>query len=107
MTTKRMIAIAVTSALLTTTSIADIITPRDILEKVEATYKAMDTYKAEGTITSDIDTGGMKVNTATSFSIFSILLKQPNLCLISCTQKNMPIPGMVQPGAAWSDGTQP
>lgn len=84
--------------------LGDNISASTILEKVAATYKTMKTYKAEGTIISDIDTGGMKMNTETSFSI---LLKKPNLYLILWTQKNMPIPGMIQSGAVWSDGTQP
>jgi hypothetical protein len=46
----------------------------------------------------------MKVNAETSFSI---IMKKPNLYLISWTQKNMPMPGMSQSGAVWSDGTQP
>ncbi len=61
----------------------------------------MDTYKADGTIISDIDTGGTKMNTETSFSI---ILKKPNLYVISWTQK---MPGMSMSGAVWSDGTQP
>jgi len=64
----------------------------------------MDTYKAQGTIISNIDTGEMKVNAETSFSI---ILKKPNLYLISWTQKNMAMPGMSQSGAVWSDGAQP
>jgi outer membrane lipoprotein-sorting protein len=104
MKTRRMIALVTTASLLTATSFGDNITPNDILKRVDATYKSMQTYKAEGTITSDIDTGGMKMNMVTSFSI---LLKKPNLYLISWTQKNMPMPGMVQSGAVWSDGTQP
>jgi outer membrane lipoprotein-sorting protein len=84
--------------------LAEDITPSKICEKVGATYKSMQTYKAEGTITSDIDTGGTKMNIETSFSI---ILKKPNLYLISWTQKNMPMPGMAQSGTVWSDGTQP
>ena len=96
-------------------------TPKEILKKFTATYKAMKTYKAEGTTTSDIDTGGgMKMKTETSFSI---LLKKPNLYLISWTMtpKYMSIPGMAESdeqleeaikgmaesGAVWSDGAQP
>lgn len=78
--------------------------PNEIFDKVVSTYKSMQTYKAQGTILSEIDIGGMKRNTETSFSIF---LKKPNLYLISWTQKNMPMPGMAQSGAVWSDGTQP
>lgn len=83
---------------------AEEITPSNIFKKVETVYKSMDTYKAQGTITSSVDAGGMKVNTEISFRI---LLKKPNLYLISWTQNNMPIPGMTQSGAVWSDGTQP
>ncbi len=78
--------------------------PNTIFETVISTYKSMETYKAEGTITSDIDTGGMKMSIETSFSI---MLKKPNLYLISWTQKNMPLPSMAQSGAVWSDGAQP
>ena len=78
--------------------------PNAILEKVISTFKSMETYKAEGTITSDIDINGRKMSIETSFSM---MLKKPNLYLISWTQKNMPMPGMVQSGAVWSDGDQP
>jgi hypothetical protein len=81
---------------------AEDITPSKIFEKVETAYKSMDTYKAEGTITSNIDTGGTQMNTETSFSI---ILKKPNLYLISWTRENMPVRS--QSGAVWSDGTQP
>jgi hypothetical protein len=87
-----------------TASVTPTMTPSEILDKVTATYKSMETYKSDGTITSDIDTGGTKMTIETSFSI---LLKKPNLYLISWTQKNMPMPGMAQSGAVWSDGTQP
>jgi len=83
---------------------AEDIPPSNIFEKVKAAYKSIDTYKAQGTITSNIDTGETKMNTETSFSI---ILKKPNLYLISWTQKNMAMPGMSQSGAVWSDGTQP
>lgn len=104
MTCTRIVALAITVLMLGTNSFGDDISPSEILKKVAETYKSMKTYKAKGTITSDIDTGGMKMKTETSFSI---LLKKPNLYLISWTQKNMPMPGMMQSGAVWSDGTQP
>ena len=103
-TTVGPVAVALAVGLLSATSFGDDTTASDVLAKVEAAYRSMQTYKAEGTITSDIDFGGRKMNTVTSFSI---LLKKPNLYLISWTQKNMPMPGMVQSGAVWSDGTQP
>lgn len=104
MRARRMIEGAVIGALLTATSFGAELTPSAILQKVEAAYKSMQTYQAEGTITSDIDTGAMKMTIETSFSI---LLKKPNLYVVSWTQKNMPMPGMEQSGAVWSDGTQP
>ncbi|MFH0910714.1 MAG: hypothetical protein V1918_04325, partial [Planctomycetota bacterium] len=71
-------------------------TPAVIFERVKAAYASMQTYKAEGVITADIDSGGSKVNLETSFSI---LLKKTNLYLITWTQKNMPMTGMVQSGS--------
>lgn len=64
----------------------------------------MDTYKAEGTTTSNIDTNGTKMTVETAFSI---LLKKPNQYLISWAQQPA-VTGMPQQsGAVWSDGTQP
>ena len=104
MTGTRIVALALTMLILGTNAFGDDASPNEILKKVASTYKGMNTYTAEGTITSDIDTGGMKMKMETSFSI---LLKKPNLYLISWVQKNMPMPGRVQSGAVWSDGTQP
>ena len=82
---------------------AAIVAARKVLEDVAATYKSLESYKAEGTVKMDVDTGSVKMNMETSFSI---LLKKPNLYRISWTQKNDRMP-MVQSGAVWSDGTQP
>ena len=103
MTRKKLFAFAILMMLIAH-GCAEDITPDKILEKVKTAYKSMDTYKAQGTITSNIDTGEMKANIETSFSI---ILKKPNLYLISWTQKNMAMPGMSQSGAVWSDGAQP
>jgi peroxiredoxin/tetratricopeptide (TPR) repeat protein len=93
--------------------------PKEILKIVTATYKALKTYKAEGTTILDMDAGEMTMKTET---IFSILLKKPNLYLISCTVNRISMPGMAESdeqleeafikgmagsGAVWSDGTQP
>ena len=75
-----------------------------ILDRVVAAYKSIHTYKAQGTITSHIDVGGSKTSTETSFSI---VLKKPNLYLISWNQTNTAMPAMAQSGAVWNDGTQP
>lgn len=104
MTRARILVVAVGIIALATNVVAEDITPSEIFEKVEATYESMKTYRAKGIITSDIDIGGMKMQVETSFSI---LLKKPNLYLISWTQENRTMPGMTQSGAVWSDGTQP
>lgn len=99
-----MIAVAFSIFGLAANVSAQGITPSEIFKKVVSTYESLQTYKAEGIIVSDIDAGDMKMSTETSFSI---LLKKPNLYLISWTQKNMSMAGMTQDGAVWSDGTQP
>jgi len=101
MTRKKLVAFAILM-MIGAHGCAEDITPGQISEKVKAAYKSMDTYKAQGTITSNIDADGTKMNIETSFLI---ILKKPNLYLISWTQENMP--GMSQSGAVWSDGTQP
>ncbi|HUT47447.1 MAG TPA: hypothetical protein VMX36_14295 [Sedimentisphaerales bacterium] len=103
MTRKKLFAFAFLMMLIAH-GCAEDITPEKIFEKVKTAYKSMNTYKAQGTIISNIDTGEMNVNAETSFSI---ILKKPNLYLISWTQKNMAMPGMSQSGAVWSDGAQP
>lgn len=103
MTRKKIFAFAI-MMVLSIHGFADDITASKIFEKVKTTYKAMDTYKSHGVIIANIDADGMKMNIETSFSI---ILRKPNLYLITWTQKNMPMPGMDQPGAVWSDGTQP
>ncbi len=103
MTRKKIFAFAILMMLIAH-GCAEDITPSKISEKVKAAYKSMDTYKAQGTITVNIDTGGMETNMETTFSI---ILKKPNLYLISWTQKNMPMAGMSKAGAVWSDGAQP
>ena len=45
------------------------VTPGKVFEDVVNTYKSMDTYKAEGTVIVDMDTGATKTNIETSFSI--------------------------------------
>ena len=103
MTRKKLFAFAILMMLIAH-GCAEDITPSEIFEKVKAAYMSMDTYKAQGTITANIDTGGTETNLETTFSI---ILKKPNLYLISWTQKNMPMAGMSQAGAVWNDGAQP
>jgi len=104
MTKTKMIMIAVGIIMLATNVVAEDITPDEIFEKVKAAYESMQTYQSNGVIISEIDAGGRQMNTETTFSI---LLKKPNLYLISWTQKNRSMLDMVQSGAVWSDGSQP
>lgn len=83
---------------------AENVNPAKVFEEVVSAYKSLQTYKAEGVISADINTGDMNMTIETSFSI---LLKKPNLYLISWTQKNIPMAGMTQSGTVWNDGNQP
>lgn len=97
--------IVVTILVLGMNGFGDEISPNDVLKKVAAAYNALETYKAKGTIVAEYDSGGVKGNTETSFSI---LLKKPNLYLISWTQKILHSAFcMSQSGAVCSDGSQP
>jgi len=91
--------------LLSLHALAEEADPAKILAKVQATYKAMQTYKAKGTVQMDMDMSGTKVSMETSFTM---ALKKPNQYLVTWTQENPMMPGMpAQTGAVWSDGTQP
>ncbi len=96
----RTTALLITMVIFSTPASGDESSPGEILKKVTTAYKSLDTYKSEGTIISDIDSGVAKIKQETSFSI---LLKKPNLYLITWTQQGV----MTQAGAVWSDGTQP
>lgn len=100
----RIIIIVISLVMFGACSLAEETSPDKVFEKVIAKYKSMNTYKDEGTITAKIETGSMKMTKETSFSI---ILKKPNLYLISWTQKYELMPGMEQTGAVWNDGTQP
>ena len=88
-----MIAVVLSIIGLATNVSAQGITPSEIFQEVTTTYELMQTYKSAGIIVVDMDAGGRKMSIETSFSI---LLKKPNLYLISWTQKNMPMAGMTR-----------
>ena len=105
MTGTRIIGLAIVLLMLSTLAFGVDVSPDEIQEKVAASYRALDTYKAEGTITSDMGSDGTQRKLETSFTI---LLKKPNLYLITWTQAHKSMPGLkAQSGAVWSDGTQP
>jgi hypothetical protein len=78
--------------------------PSAIFKKVTDKYQSMETYSAVGTIISEVDHSGSKMNIETSFSI---KMKKPHLYLISWDQQNSMMPGGTQSGAVWNDGSQP
>lgn len=53
---------------------------------------------------SHLETDIMKLDIETSFSI---KLKKPDLYLITCTQKNIFLPGITHSSAVWNAGKQP
>ena len=73
-----------------------------VLAQADAAYQSMDTYQSQGKIISEINAGGKEMTTDTTFTV---LLKKPNLYLVTWSQK---IPGMpdVQTGAVWHDGAR-
>ena len=75
--------------------------PTDIMKKVSATYKSLTTYQAEGLVTIGDHTDEAKQMVEISFSI---LLKKPNLYLISWDHKK---PESAGSGTVWNDGEQP
>jgi outer membrane lipoprotein-sorting protein len=77
-----------------------------VINKVVAQYKSMTSYSSNGTVVSDMEVNGNKINQTTTFSI---KLKKPNMYLISWSQTaGMPqLQLPPQSGTVWSDGTQP
>jgi hypothetical protein len=76
---------------------------KEILNKVAATYESMKTYKCKGTRSSfEKSTMGTGSGGETTFTI---LLKKPNMYLMTWTVLNLPPGHDVQ--ALWSDGSQP
>jgi hypothetical protein len=102
----RTAVFSITMLILGTNAFCSDSSPSDILKKVADTYKTMKTYKVEGILTKNIEhKKGGSIRKAAEYS-FSILLKKPNLYLITWTQTNAPS-DKVRSYAVWSDGTQP
>lgn len=85
-----------------TVGAAEEMPPPAIFKKVIAAYQSMETYSAEGTIISDIDSGSGKMRIETSFSI---KMKKPNQYLIIWDQRTESTHR--QSGAVWDGGSQP
>ena len=78
------------------------LTAAEVLERTTEAYAALDAYRAEGTVMTNIEIGGTAVQQACSFSM---LLQKPDRYRITWEQMNIGVPGSVQSGAAWNDGT--
>ncbi len=95
-------------SILAVSCFADGTDPRGILKKVRDTYKSLETYKSEGTVTTNTERDNQKTEMITSYSI---ILKKPNLYRISSDLTfNMAPPNYVHSNISstiWSDGTQP
>lgn len=97
----KTVAIIITMFILCINANAENPSVKEILNKVVATYKSMKTYKCKGTRSSfEKSTMG----TGTGGGTFTILLKKPNLYLITWTSA-IALPG--DSVALWSNGTQP
>ena len=57
----RIVAVAVTLLMLSSNSFGEDISPSKILKKVTEKYKTIETYKAKGTITSDMNISGIRL----------------------------------------------
>lgn len=91
-----MLAVGVCCA---SSALAEGPTAREVLERTQAAYAAMETYQSEGTVRAAL-TANRTIDTT-----FSIRLKRPDRFLISWVQT---LPGGFQQsmrGAAWNDGT--
>ncbi|MCZ6689661.1 MAG: DUF2092 domain-containing protein [Planctomycetota bacterium] len=78
-------------------------TAQEVIEKVQATYRDLETYETEGRVVSNLILDGVEEKKETSFHI---RLKKPDLYLISWTEKSSEKPGKSMTRAVWKDGKQ-
>jgi antitoxin component YwqK of YwqJK toxin-antitoxin module len=74
---------------------------KEIFKKAKTVYKSLATYKAKGTVITTWDSGKEQNLFHTHFNL---VLKKPNLYLISWTQQT---PWRSDSGAVWDDGSHP
>ena len=82
----------------------DGLTAAEVLERTSDAYAALDTYRADGTVMTNVEVDGTTVQQASSFSM---LLQKPDRYRITWEQMNLGVAGPAQSGAAWNDGTGP
>ena len=78
-------------------------TAQEVIEKVQAMYRDLETYETKGSVVSNLILNGVENKTETSFLI---RLKKPDLYLISWTEKSSEKPGKSKTDAVWKDGKQ-
>jgi outer membrane lipoprotein-sorting protein len=74
----------------------------DILRKSAEKYKSLKTYSDTGSVRSEVVYNGSRISVDISFKI---LMKKPDLYLITWSQKSSMIP-VPQKSAVWNDGQQ-
>ena len=83
---------------------AEGLTAAEVMERTAEAYADLETYRAAGTVMTNVEVDGAAVQQACSFSI---LLQKPDRYRITWEQMNIGVPGSGQSGAAWNDGTGP
>ena len=78
--------------------------PGDVLRQSAETYRSLETYVSEGSVTAELEFGESRMSVETAFAM---RLAKPDRFLIVWSQKNPMTPGLEQKGAVWSYGTQP
>lgn len=98
----KIFALTIVMLILCINAYSDNPSATEILKKVAATYNSMKTYKVEGNIIIEDVTNTTK--SLVNYS-FSILMKKPNLYLITWSPTTMPC-DINYTRVAWNDGTQ-
>lgn len=93
----KTLALTIVMLILCTNAYADNPSAEEILNKVAAIYKSMKTYKAKGDV--------YYLNDEKYKIPFTILFKEPNMYLISWSQKRIP-PERNKDFVSWYDGNQ-
>ena len=80
---------------------AEGLTAAAVLERTARAYAALETYRAAGTVMTNIEVDGTAVQQACSFSV---LLQKPDRYRITWEQVSIGSPLAGQSGAVWNDG---
>lgn len=81
------------------------ICPQELFQKVQAKYRSLETYKAEGFAYRSMEQEGVEIDT--SEIKFTMLLKKPNLYKIVWGEPIVSTSSLDVVSAVWSDGDHP